>query len=559
MTQLLHLVRKDLRRLRWPLATWIVILVTRVFVATAGPALAIEGMGEQFVFQQLESVFDILEKLMLAVLVARLIHEEPLVGLNAFWLTRPYDRGALLGAKLLFAGAALIVAPLMADLTMMVLFDTSVRDLLHATPAFLSGHIRWALGFMVVAVLTSSMAAFALAIIGTVVAFALTAVVVLSIAVLNVDESSNYATSLVVDLTPALVALVIFVFASLGVIVYQYRNRRRPRALLFVAAGIAALVVVPSQWPWPFVRPVEPDPGAWSRDSTRAAAAIDLSQPLDVSDVRSLRRSNSPRRQLSARVRLVGMPGEFERESVGARSRLELPGGVTLQSAQMEGVGRQLTGAEDDAGSASPIQGLLGEVRLARVANRGEWWPTLLTMTDEEYARHRGQSGRLAATLDFHLRRFRVVGALPLVEGSRLDEDFTRIEIVGVRRRPDGCLLLLRHWRVQSLLTQPRDGNYQFVLRNRVQREALTTYAESLQVTRPSFGAGFLGFSLAVEGSGGFVVQNWALQFPSRDQPLEPRVRIDPGWLDAADLVVIDRAYAGRVTRSLTVDDFQIP
>ena len=73
----------------------------------------------------------------------------------------------------------------MADLTMMVLFDTSVRDLLHATPAFLAGHIRWTLGFMVVAVLTSSIAAFALAIIGTVVAFALTAVVVVSMAVLK--------------------------------------------------------------------------------------------------------------------------------------------------------------------------------------------------------------------------------------------------------------------------------------------------------------------------------------------------------------------------------------
>ena len=97
------------------------------------------------------------------------------------------------------------------------------------------------------------------------------------------------------------------------------------------------------------------------------------------------------------------------------------------------------------------------------------------------------------------------------------------------------------------------------MLRNRAQREALTTYAESLQPSQPSFGAGFLGFSLAVEGSGGFVVQNWALQFPSRDQPLEPRVRIDPEWLDAADLVVVENAYAGRVTRSLAVDDFQIP
>ena len=90
MTQLLHLVRKDVRRLRWPIATWMGILAVRVFLATVGPTLAIEGLGAQIAFREMEGAVAALEKLMLALLVARLVHEEPLVGLHAFWLTRPF-------------------------------------------------------------------------------------------------------------------------------------------------------------------------------------------------------------------------------------------------------------------------------------------------------------------------------------------------------------------------------------------------------------------------------------------------------------------------------------
>ncbi len=75
----------------------------------------------------------------------------------------------------------------------------------------------------------------------------------------------------------------------------------------------------------------------------------------------------------------------------------------------------------------------------------------------------------------------------------------------------------------------------------------------------PASAPGFSASAWRWEAFGGFVVQNWALRFPSRGQPLEPRVRIDPEWLDAADLVVVEKTYGGRVTRSLAVDDFQIP
>ena len=52
-------------------------------------------------------------------LLVSLIHEEALPGIRQFWLTRPYRRSALLGAKLLFIALFLNLPALLADLAVM--------------------------------------------------------------------------------------------------------------------------------------------------------------------------------------------------------------------------------------------------------------------------------------------------------------------------------------------------------------------------------------------------------------------------------------------------------
>jgi hypothetical protein len=36
-------------------------------------------------------------------------------------------------------------------------------------------------------------------------------------------------------------------------------------------------------------------------------------------------------------------------------------------------------------------------------------------------------------------------------------------------------------------------------------------------------------------------------------------IRLDPGWLDEAEVVVLESGYAGIITRPLTIDNFVIP
>lgn len=55
----------------------------------------------------------------------------------------------------------------------------------------------------------------------------------------------------------------------------------------------------------------------------------------------------------------------------------------------------------------------------------------------------------------------------------------------------------------------------------------------------------------------GFDLVDVIGQFPSRGRA-GATPAIDTAWLDGADLAVIETAYAGRVTRALTVDGFRM-
>jgi len=100
MNLTLHIVLKDLRRLRWPLAVRLLIIALKLgigfsFVLTGGfsvmPVEWIKFLPQALLGGELAFTF---------VLTAMLVHEDSLVGTTQFWLTRPISGARLLGAKL---------------------------------------------------------------------------------------------------------------------------------------------------------------------------------------------------------------------------------------------------------------------------------------------------------------------------------------------------------------------------------------------------------------------------------------------------------------------------
>ena len=134
MKQSLHIFAKDAKHLWMEIS--LSLLVTAAFVVlyphTWRPAqIALSGAENPQLHQQLNKLAQAFVGLVPVswwLLIARAVHGESLVGRRQFWITRPYQWPALLGAKLLFI-AVFILVPFFA-----------AQSLLLAEAGFDPGH-----------------------------------------------------------------------------------------------------------------------------------------------------------------------------------------------------------------------------------------------------------------------------------------------------------------------------------------------------------------------------------------------------------------------------------
>jgi hypothetical protein len=103
MKQSIHIFLKDARYLRIEIGVFVLLAAIFAWVGArgiAGPEILLEAAG--------------------IYLIARVVHADPIPGDRQFWLTRPYSRMSLAGAKLLFI-AVFICAPICAAQIAMLL------------------------------------------------------------------------------------------------------------------------------------------------------------------------------------------------------------------------------------------------------------------------------------------------------------------------------------------------------------------------------------------------------------------------------------------------------
>ena len=99
MIQSLHILRKDIRHL-WVDLTLYAALLVAFSVVMPNIWGETNGFNPPLVF--FAGLLKILIPVLWLVVIARLIHDESLVGDQQFWITRPYTWGSLVSAKLLF-------------------------------------------------------------------------------------------------------------------------------------------------------------------------------------------------------------------------------------------------------------------------------------------------------------------------------------------------------------------------------------------------------------------------------------------------------------------------
>jgi hypothetical protein len=530
----------------------------------------VQGFAMALVARQLTSLTSLIQLVMLCLIVSWIVHEDPVVDREAMWLTRPIDPMRLTAAKLTMAGVVLILLPFAGELVTMGVFRVSAYDMARATPVIVLNQMVWVLVLTAAATLTPSLTRYVLVIVAAAAAIVLLMSVTVATLLLFSTPGSSSPRPEVGDPLPTVVATVLAIAIALWVIFYQYRRRRAKRAATFGTAGLLMTLAVPIFWPWHVNRAPDPDPGAWSRDEARVAAVFNAGS-IRVSDMPAFRRQDTEKKQIAASVVLTGMPDDVFVQAVEVNSQLELAG-ATLRSRQTDmGSVHRVENSPATHTRLSSLRSAMGSLRLLEpdAGEDYELWPVLLNVTEPDFARYGHTPGRLTATVDFYLHRWRIAGAIPLEAGRRLEEDTRRIEIVRVDRRADGCTVLLRDISITPLFLSRTFNQQEFVLRNGGLAQAIRGDGD-----QGSFGLGgssVAPFLLALamgggdaygangQGGSGFAVRTYGYRYPARmssapsGQPV-----IDGSWLGGAEMVRVKTEYVGHVMRSLTVNNFRM-
>lgn len=171
------------------------------------------------------------------VLIVRLVHGERLVGHTQFWLTRPYEWPKFLGAKILFVAAFVFVPLLVAQMLLLAQAGFNpvayIPGLLYNL-LLLTGMLI--LPLMAFSVVTSSFGRLVLILLG---AFLFGIVVSMLFSLRPADTISGIPSPATGDISFLLILL-----GTAATIVVQYARRKLRTAWLWIAATVAAIIVV---------------------------------------------------------------------------------------------------------------------------------------------------------------------------------------------------------------------------------------------------------------------------------------------------------------------------
>jgi hypothetical protein len=552
MTQAIHIFKKDARRLRWALVGWSALVLARTILAVAGADIVLKGAKMEAAVGQLEGMMGFAYGLFEFVLISRLVHDEPLVSRTAFWITRPIVPGALMSAKLAFAALFFLLLPLLSSVVIVASYGTDLRGIAQTIPVFILNHLTITTLMFTLAVLTPSLVVAILSLLGIIVGVVLVFwVLAFGALFIGIDQDQGVIPR-APEHTVELIRAVLIVLAGLAVVWYQYRYRRVGRAIALAAGGLLAVVFVPEYWPWSLTSyPVE-------ATAVRPNSSVSVSINPDKVSVSDASGSSTPlEKEISAPLTVTGVPSDVYPQTVTVSARLEFADRTVLQPVAHNRLAATLS---DPASTSRTLESALGGIRLLtappiREGGSSTASPMLLTVNEEQFRRRRSEPGRLTAEVDVIFETPVVRATLPLAESASADIDDVRLEIRRMFPRPTGRAVVFRRSSVESLLMVPRYRQFTVVLVNRGRGEGLEgdrQHGSSFALTTAE-----LYMSSPWVGGRGFAFDQYEMTFTARRSNVG-WIDLDQAWFDGATVVVLEFVNAGSVTRTVTVDKFQM-
>ena len=567
MSLLIHLAWPDARRFALLIAMWIAVSIGTTALYRASPLVPASQASGQILILALTCLW-LARMGLAATLVALCLQTHPVIGSNAWWLTRPVQPQTLLASRLLIIGILLIGVPAACD---------SVLMALHNVPGGQIGRVllEWSLvrgGIMVLlmcaAAVTSTFARFALLVGGTLVGGALVLSLALLVATTDatgvlISASSGLAAALVSrpdDPTALVVGWILVLTAGWLLLRTQYKTRSRARSIgVGLAGGIVALTAT-AAWPWPLLHAALDAP-AWVDTETVGLEAPSQEIYFDNAGVQV---ANGPRwRTAHARVYMRGLPvGWFAMARVIAAD-MDL-GGTRITGAPVRFATTLPAVGSNRSPTLEALQHALGvKGVVSSPLGNGSLAPIITARNSEVPAAptaavYRGQ-------FEIDLLQLQEAAVLPLKPGAIFQEGAYRMVLEEVETRERGPMLRVRaSWATSAFDSQP-PISYSFFLRNRRADEAIGGTVQGAGIIAHFPGALVFGPFGALSPYG-FYVESQYVRFPSTLSAQLPSALAPGGgyqwaddiWIRDADLVVIRTVNAGSVTRHLEIQGLRV-
>jgi hypothetical protein len=242
-----HIVKKDLRRLRWPLMGWMALMLLRVALGVRLKYGEITNYVLVAKLGEFDGALLVAQLIACYGLVAGIIHEDQLFGTDASWRVRPISGGRLLVAKLVSVVLVLWLLPVLVLLPWWLVNGYGLRELIQAAVETAGAQAAVTLPALLVAALTDCYSRFftwSLVLVAVVVAPWLMVLAAGSMA------SSRLKVPIGLIETRAVLGIAVAVAGVALVVAHQYLSRRVVRS--FALAGVAAglVFVMSTRWPW---------------------------------------------------------------------------------------------------------------------------------------------------------------------------------------------------------------------------------------------------------------------------------------------------------------------
>jgi hypothetical protein len=548
-----HLLRTDVKRLAGLIVAWLAIVATLTALDIIGPGLA--SVRAQETLSVVRGLLGATRNLLLVLLVVLAVQMHPLVGTEAFWMTRPIPPLTLLRTKILLLWSAVTLVLVLAEVMAMAAYGVSARTMVLIALQTVLSETLWLLLVMAGAALTLNLARFAMLCGAIVAALAVSLSISLSIAMATMDDGGpdHLPGPAEADGTTALLGMLLIVAATAALLVVQYRTRSRVRSVVAGGAGLAIAFIVPSLWKVPLMaRPSEPP--AWTRDGAAIRLVPDWST-LTTTQELSLFRDDRVVRAVRARVAVDSLQPFWSANMTLLAGAMYLQDGTVWTGPARGGytalglVGDVQAGAHTAAANLLDVERLLGAAKYDDQA-------TLMLAPVEAFTRTPTVEGRYEGTFRVDLTRYDVVGTVPLQPGTEHRARDHRIAIQRMVPSDRSAAVFIREARAIAPYPAPRLTHFEFYLRNARLREAVAGMVDGM-ATSGSFLNGVIGGGWHVStdfGLSGFSARALRLRFPAHQIPDDESLRLDSAWLADAELVIVRSAVEASVQRTLRAD-----